>query len=146
MNDVSVAQHSKQYGFMRDHPHSFPSFLDPGSKLLICLYYNLMNAQSTSVSSSPCVCTKRSTLLRDLFNPTPPPPPNLVIFNGTATSVITGKSCASHTFFPAALEGEYLQVIRTSWEYWPPELRPACTGGLGRRENTALYWKCQTKV
>lgn len=32
-------------------------------------------------------------------------PPNLVIFNATATSVITGKSRASHTFSSCAWGG-----------------------------------------
>lgn len=84
--------------------HSFPALLSPPSKskLLICLHHNRMNAQCTSVSSTPpCMhvyvenCTW-STWACDLCNPHPPP--NLVIFSGTAASVIIGRSGALHTF------------------------------------------------
>lgn len=108
MNEWCQRRTTLEAVWLRTRPPTlFPLFLDPGSNLLICLYYNLMNAQRTSVSSTLRVIRNGPhcymTFLTQLL------PPNLIIFNGTATSVITGKSCASPTFSSCAW-GEYVGV------------------------------------
>lgn len=45
----------------------------------------------------------------DLYTPLP-----LLVFSGTAASVIVGRSRAPHTFLPAADMQEYLLVIHVS--------------------------------